>query len=98
MTSRKFLLTLTVAAALVPSMGVSFPALAGPIRREERRERRVIRRRIRRHILWRTVAGRRLLVVPLAVAVGEELAIDNRVVVVKEDTPENTRTEEGTEY
>src|SRR5882724_314149 len=116
MNTRKILLMLTVAS----SVGASVPAFAGPIRREERRERRVIRRRIRRHILWREVAGRRALVVPLGVAVGEELAFDNRMVVVKEvrpetvvvtsngkdeeiavvkeNTPANTKTEDGTEY
>lgn len=60
-------------------------ALAGPRRRRiRRRVRRRIRRRIRRRVLWRTVAGRRLLVVPVAVAVGWELAVDKRVVVVRE--------------
>ena len=35
-------------------------------------------------MIWRTTAGRRLLVVPLAVAVGWELMVDDNVVVVKE--------------
>ncbi|MBX7098561.1 MAG: hypothetical protein K1X89_12690 [Myxococcaceae bacterium] len=72
-------LLLGLAAALTTE------ALAGPRRRRiRRRVRRRIRRRIRRHVLWRTVAGRRLLVVPVAVAVGWELAVDQRVVVVRE--------------
>jgi hypothetical protein len=55
-----------------------------PIRRT-RRARRLVRRRIRRRVIFRTVAGRRVLVAPVALAVGWELALDdNRVVVVKE--------------
>lgn len=52
--------------------------------RRRRRVRRRVRRRIRRRALWRPVRGRRLLVVPVAAAVGWELAYDNRVVVVHE--------------
>lgn len=53
-------------------------------RRHRRRVRRRIRRRIRRRVAWRRHHGRRVLVVPLALAVGWELAIDKRVVVVHE--------------
>jgi hypothetical protein len=90
----------------------------GPRRRIRRR---VMRRRIRRAVLWRTVGGRRLLFVPLAVAVGWELLVDDKVVVVKEvhthhivvehsdgttqkldvkkeDTKENKKDLEGSEY
>lgn len=42
------------------------------------------RRRFRRRVGWRMVAGRRRLVVPLALAVGWELVVDNRVAVVRE--------------
>jgi hypothetical protein len=64
------------------------PALAhpGPHRHPHtrRRRRRIHRRRIRRRVVWRTVGPRRLLVVPLAVAVGWELMVDERVVIVHE--------------
>ena len=56
---------------------------SGPPRRRRRR-RRVRRRRLRRRVLWRTIGGRRLLVVPLAIAVGWELLKDDKVVIVKE--------------
>jgi len=42
------------------------------------------RRRVRRRATWRVVHGRRRLIVPTAVAVGWELAYDDRVVVVVE--------------
>ena len=83
--------------------------------------RRVIRRRVRRRVLWRTVRGRRVLVTPLALAIGWELMLDNKVVIVKtvhvdkiivehengdteevdivrEDTSENSKELEGSEY
>ncbi|MBL8956207.1 MAG: hypothetical protein JNK82_35875 [Myxococcaceae bacterium] len=73
--------------------GVCFVALeaaAGPLRRRRvrRRIRRRVRRRIRRRVIWRAVGPRRALVVPLALAVGWELAVDNRVVVVHEVRPD----------
>lgn len=46
--------------------------------------RRVWRRRIRRHVVWHVIGGRRVLVVPVALAVGWELFVDNKPVVVKE--------------
>ncbi len=55
------------------------------VRRARRRVRRRVRRRIRRHVAFRVVAGRRIWVAPVALAIGWELALnDNRVVVVKE--------------
>ncbi len=55
------------------------------VRRARRRVRRRTRRRIRRHVAFRVVAGRRIWVAPVALAIGWELALDdNRVVVVKE--------------
>lgn len=67
------------------------PALAhpGPHRHPHRRllGRRLFRRRlrrVRRRVLWRSVAGRRVLVVPLALAVGWELMVDEKPVVVHE--------------
>ena len=54
-------------------------------RRTRRRVRRRVRRRIRRRIVTRVVAGRRVWVAPVALAVGWELELAaNRVVVVKE--------------
>lgn len=68
------------------------PALAHPgkhrhphgVKRRIRRRRRVHRRRVRRRVGWRVVRGRRRLVVPVGLAVGWELVVDDRVVVVKE--------------
>ncbi len=83
-TRRDVLQSLVALAATFSSAG----ALAGPRRRQKRRVRRRVRRRtrrrIRRHVVWRTVGGRRALVVPLAVAVGWELALGPDVVVVHE--------------
>ena len=62
----------------------ALPAFAHPGPHRHPHRRRVRRRRIRRRVLWRTVGPRRLLVVPLAVAVGWELLVDDRVVVVHE--------------
>jgi len=106
----------------------SAPALAHPgfhrhphRRRVRRVRRRIRRRRIRRRVIWRTIGPRHLLVVPLVVAVGWELLVDDRVVVVhevhhdhivvkrsdgrtekietvKEDTEENSKELEGSEY
>lgn len=56
-------------------------------RRVRRRVRRRIRRRIRRRVAFRLVAGRRKLVVPTAVAVGWELMVENRLVVVQQVQP-----------
>ncbi len=56
-----------------------------PARRARRRVRRRVRRRIRRHITVRTIAGRRVWVAPVALAVGWELVLGrNRVVTVRE--------------
>ena len=65
-------------------------AVAGPRRRRRvrRRFRRRVRRRIRRRAIWRPLGARRALVVPLAIAVGWELAVDSRVVVVHEVKPD----------
>jgi len=85
---RRFLSSL---AALIAA-GVLVPedAFGGPRRRarKRRRVRRTVRRRVRRRhrrrVRRRTIRGRNLWVVPLAVAVGWELMLDDRVVVVKE--------------
>ena len=71
------------------------PALAHPghhrhphVRRHRGRRRRVHRRRVRRRVVWRTNRGVRRLVVPVAVAPGWELVVDDRVVVVKQVHPD----------
>jgi hypothetical protein len=51
-------------------------------RRVRRKVRRRVRRRHRRRVRRRVIKGRSLLVVPVAVAVGWELMVDDRVVVV----------------
>lgn len=71
---------------------VALPALAHPGRHRHphgrgprvRPRRRIRRRRVRRRVVWRTVRGRRVLVVPTALAIGWELVVDDRVVVVTE--------------
>jgi len=80
MQSRRTLNGWLAALALLTVTGMGSSAEAGPWRRHRRR----VRRRIRRRAFWRAVGVRPVLVVPLAVAVGWELALDNRVVVVKE--------------
>lgn len=74
------LMSLAIAAAAAPA-----PAWGGPRRRQKRRVRR---RRTRRRVIWRTHNGRRLLVVPVGVAVGWELMVDDRIVVVHEVRPD----------
>jgi hypothetical protein len=81
MLSRRELLAALVALCAGPAL-----AHPGPHRHPHRRRvrRRIRRRRIRRRVAWRMFGPRRLLIVPLAVAVGWELMIDDRVVVVHE--------------
>jgi len=81
----------TMLGLLASTLGLAAgDALAGPRRRRRvrRRVRRRIRRRWRRRVVWRTLGARRALVVPVALAVGWELAVDNRVVVVHEMKPD----------
>jgi bifunctional DNA-binding transcriptional regulator/antitoxin component of YhaV-PrlF toxin-antitoxin module len=91
--TRRQLLTVLLAAL---GAGATGEALAGPRRRAARRTRRRVRRRVRRRhrrrVTWRVVGDRRRLVVPVALAVGWELAVDDRVVVVHE-----VKTVEGAE-
>jgi hypothetical protein len=78
MLSRRQLLATVVALC-------ASPAFAGPRHRHRRRvRRRVRRRRIRRRVRWRAFGLRRLLVVPVAVAAGWELLVDDRVLLVQE--------------
>ncbi len=81
---RREFLAAVVALAAAPAL--AHPGLhRHPHRRRVRRvRRRIRRRRIRRRVLWRTIGVRRVLVVPLAVAIGWELLVDDRVVVVHE--------------
>lgn len=83
--SRRTLLHFLLWSFLAPS------ALAnGPHHRHHghhqriRVRRRVWRWRVRRHVAWRVIGPRRLLVVPMALAVDWELFVDKKVVVVKE--------------
>lgn len=82
MTRRRFFLATTLAALAVPLV-----AEARPFRRRVRRRVRRRLRRIRRRTIFRVVTGRRLLVVPIGVAVGWELMIDNRVALVQSVSP-----------
>lgn len=51
---------------------------AGPARRRMRRRvRRRTRRRIRRRIRWRVINGTRVVIVPVNIAVGDELIMDD---------------------
>jgi anti-sigma-K factor RskA len=76
--------------ALLAGLTLAAPGLAhaDPRTRAHRRVRRKVRRRVRRRIrrraIWRATRGWRLLTVPVAMAVGWELALDDRVVVVHE--------------
>ncbi len=77
-----------LAAAFGTVLGAD-DAEAGPRRRakkarKRRRRRRRVRRRIRRRVRRRVVRGRNLWVIPVAAAVGWELMLDDKVVVVKE--------------
>ncbi len=87
-TRRQFLTGL--AALLAAGVLVPDDALGGPRRKRKKRRRRVrrkvrrrVRRRHRRRVRRRVVRGRSLWVVPLAVALGWELMLDDRLVVVK---------------
>jgi hypothetical protein len=86
MIRRRFLVTLGAAlgALLVPFGAADAGILRRRKRRHRRRVRRRIRRRHRRRVAYRMSHGRRVLICPIAVAVGWELAMDDRVVVVKE--------------
>ena len=85
---RRQILVGTLAATLASVLGLE-DAQAGPRRaakkrRRRSRRRRRVRRRIRRRVRRRTVRGRKVWVIPVATAVGWELVLDDRVVVVKE--------------
>jgi hypothetical protein len=86
MKRRAFLVAAVLAAA--GGVGAGLAAGAGPRVRarrwQRRRVRRRVRRRHRRRVAARLVAGRRVWVVPVGLAVGWELAHDGRVVVVRE--------------
>ena len=73
----------TVGGGLLVADGVRAEG-SQPRRAARRRARRRVRRRIRRRAIRRMVFGRPVWVVPVALAVGWELAYENRIVVVKE--------------
>ncbi len=83
--SRRVLLTGLL--LLISPTALAHPGRPGHSHRAKRRRkvrRRVRRRRIRRRVGWRLVRGRRVLVVPLGIAVGWELVVDDHIVIVKE--------------
>ena len=81
---RSFLIGLLAGATcLSPALSLAGPRTKAP-RRVRRKVRRLIRRRIRRRAVWRARHGWRVLAIPVALAVGWELLIDDRVVVVRE--------------
>lgn len=92
--NRRIFLSMIILTAIAPLLGAGLTVHAHDVRahgrvRWVRRRRRVRRRiRVRRHIrrraFTRVVFGRPFWVVPVALAVGWELAHANRVVVVKE--------------
>jgi hypothetical protein len=84
MLSRRELLAALVAVSAGPALAHPGPHVHPHRRRVRRVRRRVRRRRIRRRVAWRMFGPRRLLVVPVGVAVGWELLVDDRVVVVHE--------------
>ncbi len=87
---RTFLTHLTIAIAAMAAGITLLPdeGEAGPVRRERKRRRRVRRRhrrrRHRRRVVRRAWRGHHRWVVPVALAVGWELAYENRIVVVRE--------------
>jgi hypothetical protein len=91
MQTRRTAITLLLAPALgglstfLPDEAAAGPRGRKAARRSVRRKtRRRVRRRIRRRAVRRTVKGRKLVVVPMAVAAGWELELEGQVVVVQE--------------
>lgn len=81
---RRRLLSLILASLITPSVFAHGGHHHHRHPHRGRVRRRVWRRRIRRHVAWQVIGARRLLVVPVALAVGWELFVDNKPVVVKE--------------
>lgn len=71
------------------TLTVPLSACGGRVR-ARRRVRRRTRRRVRHNAVWRTVAGRRALVVPVNIEPGDELVFDDgrvgKVTVVQADS------------
>jgi hypothetical protein len=88
MESRRTFLTGLLLALSFPGAAFARPGRRGPAPRAavRRKVRRKVRRRHRRRVAWRTVGARKLLVVPVAAAVGWELMVDDQVVTVTEVT------------
>ena len=84
MDRRNFLGTLLGSLAAVLAVAGVAGADSTTRRRRRRRVHRRVRRRHRRRVVFRTLRGRRVWVVPTAMVVGWELADAHRVVVVQE--------------
>jgi hypothetical protein len=83
MNRRSLLRSLGAGLAGILVVGLPGRSEGGPRRRAVRRHRRRVRRRIRRRVAFRMIHGRRFWVVPVGLAAGWELLLDNRVVVVQ---------------
>lgn len=57
-----------------------FESEAGVIRRRRRRIRRRVRRRVRRRIVWRLINGKRFVVIPVDIEIGDELIMDDGTI------------------
>ncbi|MEM6928493.1 MAG: hypothetical protein AAF602_16275 [Myxococcota bacterium] len=82
MTTRRSFLGALVAGLAIMTLDAEAAPRHRARRRTRRRVRRRFRRRHRRRVRRRVVAGRSLLVVPVGLAVGWELVVDDRVWVV----------------
>lgn len=88
MTTRRTLIIALVGAAAVAAAPEAIAAPRRRVRRRTRRRtRRRVRRRHRRRVTRRVVAGVSYLVVPVSVAVGWELMMDNQVYTVTKIVP-----------
>ncbi len=96
MTTRRSLIVALLAGLAVAAVEAeASPARRTIRRRTRRRTRRRVRRRHRRRVRRRVVAGRSVLVVPVALAVGWELVVDDRVwIVTRVYTVEGVETAE----
>ena len=94
-TRRALVAAIAASLALVTLDAEAVPPAARRRRRTRRTVRRRVRRRHRRRVRRRVVAGRSYLVVPVALAVGWELAFDDQVwVVTRIHVVEGTETVE----
>jgi hypothetical protein len=70
--SRRTFIRTIITASLGSLFRITDPE-AGVIRRRRRR----MRRRVRRRVIWRMVNGRRVLVIPVDVGVGDKLVLED---------------------